>query len=127
MGWWEDFTKSIETTVSDASSSLGEIGRGNFNNLGQTALRGMFIPGMSQDQKKAVFGETGKERRLREGQQAADADAAATAAAIEAKRIAGISSVFEQMVLNRRNAPGRAATMLTGGVGKSLLTSGGNF
>jgi len=125
---WDDFIKSVETSFSDATSAVGEMAQGNFNNLGNTLLRGMYIPGMSQEQKRSAFGETGKERKQREAAAKTDQEGAAVNAALEAKRIAGISAIFEQMATSRANAPGRAATMLTGlGKGATLLTPGGNY
>jgi len=123
----QDIGKNVEESARISGEALGELSRGNFNNLVQNSARASgAMLGIRGEQGKKAFGETATERRAREAQEKGTAEEAATTAALEAKNITAISNVFEQMVLARRRAPGRRATLLSGGSG-SLLTSGGNY
>ena len=107
--------KNVEESAQRMATGVGELSRGNFNNVGNTLLEiGMGPAGMLLGYKA---GETPTERRVREMSEKAYAEDqaknAADTKAAEDKRLGDINNIVMEMVGSRRRQPGRAATLLT--------------
>lgn len=136
--------QSIETGVQGLGKNLEENFRrklsmgsrflsGKWNNLGQDILYDMLSTSTggiaNPDDLRRLSGEGGTERMVREAGEQAAAEEAATAAAIENKRIAGITGVFDSIIGARKRTPGRGATLLgEASQGRTILTDrGGSY
>ena len=111
--------QNIEKSGQRMAQGLGEISRGNFNNVGNTLLETTAVGLTGGVSVLAGYkpGETPTERRTREAlakiyteeqqQIAAEASAAAT------KKQSDINTMVSELVNTRRRQPGKAATLLT--------------
>lgn len=71
---FRQISKNIESGLQDAGSHVKEIFSGNFNNMTQSGVSVMASPFLSKRQRTQIIGETGTDRRLREGEEKAAAD-----------------------------------------------------
>lgn len=128
---------SLGTNIERNYQKFAQVGAnilsGDFNNIGQSLLTmGVSLTGVTNpDDVRRLAGESGVDRKVREAVEKGELDLATTNAAIEAKRLSGLATTFEQMAVGRAGLPGRRGTMLTGatpGTSGTLLTSkGGSY
>lgn len=111
--------QNIEKSGQRMAQGLGEISRGNFNNVGNTLLETTAVGLTGGLSMVAGYkpGETPTERRTREALAKAYTDeqkqAADTAQAEADKKQSNINTMVSELVNTRRRQPGKAATLLT--------------
>lgn len=127
--------KNFEKAGQRQAMALGEMSRGNFNNIGNNLLEvgaAFFTGGLSMAGGFKA-GESGTERRYREADEKTAATAKQAAAndaqAAADKKQGDINTVVDELVKSRKRQPGKAGTLLsTMGVAQSygpLLTTKG--
>lgn len=126
----KDLGMNAEKNIQNILQGTGMVLSGNFDNIGSTLLD-MGLAGVTggasllvnPNDRRRLLGETAVGRKVREGQEAADAKAAADLAAQENEKMRQAESNIAGIVGAYSRAPGRRSTLVTvPGASNTLLT-----
>lgn len=116
----QDLGKNAERNVQSILQGTGMVLSGDFNNIGST-LADMALAGVTggasllvnPNDRKKIMGETAVQRKVREGEEVQQAQAAADLATQAAEKERQNASNIAGIVGGYRMSPGRRSTLLT--------------